>query len=174
MEQCHISRIFSFPFFLPFYKLLRDLFSLKHLNSLLKSFVKITLTQMIAIWILFYYNDVSMLLASFVEECDRLKNVFVHLQYPLSLVDSIISRFVQKQYEEVKKESTNQQECMVRLCWLYMSTPTSTHWWTQGVSGWNPYAWTSWREHITDWKLLFNTTQVSREVRVPSLRDALH
>ena len=51
----------------------------------------------------------------FVEECDRLKNVFVHLQYPLSLVDSIISRFVQKQYEEVKKESTNQQECVVSL-----------------------------------------------------------
>ena len=51
----------------------------------------------------------------FVEECDRLKNVFVHLQYPLSLVDSIISRSVQKQYEEVKKESTNQQECVVSL-----------------------------------------------------------
>ena len=50
----------------------------------------------------------------FVEECDRLKTVFVHLQYPLSLVDSIISRFVQKQYEEVK-ESTNQQECVVSL-----------------------------------------------------------
>ena len=42
----------------------------------------------------------------FVEECDRLKNVFVHLQYSFSLVDSIISKFVQKQYEEVKKEST--------------------------------------------------------------------
>ena len=44
-----------------------------------------------------------------------MKNVFVHLQYPLSLVDSIISRFVQKQYEEVKKESMNQQECVVSL-----------------------------------------------------------
>ena len=33
--------------------------------SLLKSFVKLTLKQMIAILILFYYNDVSMLLASF-------------------------------------------------------------------------------------------------------------
>ena len=51
----------------------------------------------------------------FVEECDRLKNVFAHLQYPLNLVDSIISWFVQKQYEEVKKESTNQQECVVSL-----------------------------------------------------------
>ena len=51
----------------------------------------------------------------FVEECDRLRNVFVHLQYTLSLVDSTISRFVQKQYEEVKKESTNQQECVVSL-----------------------------------------------------------
>ena len=50
----------------------------------------------------------------FVEECDRLKTVFVHIQYPLSLDDSIISRFVQKQYEEVK-ESTNQQECVVSL-----------------------------------------------------------
>ena len=50
----------------------------------------------------------------FVEECDRLKTVFVHLQYPRSLVDSIISRFVQKRYEEVK-ESTNQQECVVSL-----------------------------------------------------------
>ena len=44
-----------------------------------------------------------------------MKNVFVHLQYSLSLVDSIISRFVQKQYEEVKKESTNHQECVVSL-----------------------------------------------------------
>lgn len=35
------------------------------------------------------------------------------LQYPLSLVDSIISRFVEKQYEEVKKASTNQQESVV-------------------------------------------------------------
>ena len=43
-----------------------------------------------------------------------MKTVFVHLQYPLSLVDSIISRFVQKQYEEVK-ESTNQQERVVSL-----------------------------------------------------------
>ena len=50
----------------------------------------------------------------FVEECDHLKTVYVHLQYPLSLVNSIISKFVQKQYEEVK-ESTNQQECMVSL-----------------------------------------------------------
>ena len=51
----------------------------------------------------------------FVEECDRLKNVFVHLQYPLSLVNSIILRFVQKHYEEVQKESANQQECVVSL-----------------------------------------------------------
>ena len=57
----------------------------------------------------------SSLWKHFVEECDRLKNIFVHLQYPLSLVDSIISRFVQKQYEEVKKESVNQQECVVSL-----------------------------------------------------------
>ena len=34
-EQCHISRIFSFPFFLPFYKLLMDLFQLKHIIALL-------------------------------------------------------------------------------------------------------------------------------------------
>jgi hypothetical protein len=43
----------------------------------------------------------------FVEECERLKNVFVHLQYPLGLVDSVISGFVDKQYEEVKGTSKN-------------------------------------------------------------------
>ncbi|CAB4038269.1 Hypothetical predicted protein, partial [Paramuricea clavata] len=32
----------------------------------------------------------------FVEECERLKNVFVHLKYPLGLVDSVISGFVDK------------------------------------------------------------------------------
>ena len=41
----------------------------------------------------------------FVEECDRLKTIFVHLQYPLtnSLVDSIISRFVQKAVRESER-----------------------------------------------------------------------
>jgi hypothetical protein len=45
--------------------------------------------------------------------------------------------------------------------------PTSTHWWTQGISGRNPYTWSSWREHIKDWKL--DSAQVSREVWVPSV-----
>ena len=36
-----------------------------NIKTLLKSFEKLTLRQMIAIIILFYYNDVSMLLASF-------------------------------------------------------------------------------------------------------------
>ena len=51
----------------------------------------------------------------FVEECDRLKNVSVHLLYPLNFVDSMISRFFKKQYEEVKKTSTNQKVCVVSL-----------------------------------------------------------
>ena len=33
-EQCHISRIFFFPFFLPFYKLLMDSVELKHINCI--------------------------------------------------------------------------------------------------------------------------------------------
>ena len=33
-EQCHISRIFSFSFFLPFYKLLMDSVELKHINCI--------------------------------------------------------------------------------------------------------------------------------------------
>ena len=33
-EQCHISRIFSFPFFLPFYKLLMDSVQLKQINCI--------------------------------------------------------------------------------------------------------------------------------------------
>ena len=51
----------------------------------------------------------------FVEECERLKNIFVHLKYPLGLVDSVISGFVDKQYEEVKETSTKQQENVVCL-----------------------------------------------------------
>ena len=51
----------------------------------------------------------------FVEECERLKNIFVHLKYPLGLVDSVISGFVDKQYEEAKKTSTKQQENVVCL-----------------------------------------------------------
>jgi hypothetical protein len=44
-----------------------------------------------------------------------LKNIFVHLKYPLGLVDSVISGFVDKQYEEVKETSTKQQENVVSL-----------------------------------------------------------
>ena len=51
----------------------------------------------------------------FVEECERLKNVFVHLQYPLGLVDSMISEFLDKQYEEVNRSTTNQQGNVVSL-----------------------------------------------------------
>ena len=42
-------------------------------------------------------------------------SVFVHLQYPLGLVDSVISGFVDKQYEEVKETSTKRQENVVCL-----------------------------------------------------------
>ena len=49
----------------------------------------------------------------FVEECERLKNVFVHVQYPLGLVDSMISEFLDKQYEEVNRATTNQQGIVV-------------------------------------------------------------
>ena len=46
----------------------------------------------------------------FVDECERLKKVFVHLQYPVGLVDSVKSNFVSKQYEQVNGETTNQQQ----------------------------------------------------------------
>ncbi len=51
----------------------------------------------------------------FVEECERLKNIFVHVQYPLGLVDSIISVLLDKQYEEVNGSTTYQQENVVSL-----------------------------------------------------------
>ena len=51
----------------------------------------------------------------FVDECERLKNVFVHLQYPLGLVDLMISEFLDKQYEEVNRSTTNQQGNVVSL-----------------------------------------------------------
>ena len=47
-EQCHISRIFSFPFFLPFYKLLMDLFSLKHIICIIFTFLYIQRQQIAA------------------------------------------------------------------------------------------------------------------------------
>ena len=37
----------------------------------------------------------------FVEECERLKGLFFNLRYPHGLVDSIISDFVTKKYEEI-------------------------------------------------------------------------
>ena len=38
-EQCHISRIFSFLFFLSLYRLLMDLFKVKHVNCIIFTFL---------------------------------------------------------------------------------------------------------------------------------------
>ena len=55
------NSFFTFVFFVIRFLIFRSLI----FNALLKSFEKLTLRQMIAIIILFYYNHVSMLLASF-------------------------------------------------------------------------------------------------------------
>ena len=47
-EQCHISRIFSFLFFLSFYRLLMDLFKLKHINCIIFTFLYIQRQQIAA------------------------------------------------------------------------------------------------------------------------------
>ena len=51
----------------------------------------------------------------FVKECERLNKVFVHLQYPFGLVDSVISHVVSKQYEQVNGATTNQQQNVVSI-----------------------------------------------------------
>ena len=47
-EQCHISRIFSFLFFLPFCKLLMGLFKLKRINWIIFTFLYIQRQQIAA------------------------------------------------------------------------------------------------------------------------------
>ena len=66
----------------------------------------------------------------FVEECERQKGVFFNLRYPHGLVDSIISDFLTKKYEDMNSsiptEYVKEDDICVVLPFKIKSHPKST------------------------------------------------